>query len=325
MAILLALLVLPLAFLVLLVVLTRRNCGRVAAWGAFFFVVAVAAGWWSITRSRSSTAGIGVIYLPVLGVVAGLLGLGAQRWRTAPDALSRLAGWLCLVGALAVVGSQLLEGSRSIRRNAAADAQYAAQESAVVRERAAIATTLAASKGRETETLDAQIRARTKDRAFLLAALESPAVSPGLLDSLSRSADLGIALMAVRNPSAAPETLERVYNEHTYRDYFVQALAANPRTPPAVLRSIYERPRNITGLDVWFAANPATPADVLERIARTSADLNVLSALLGNPRLDCALLDQTAQTVEKVGSAGQSSLAADVTSRIAELRPTLCR
>src|SRR4030095_2615766 len=99
MAILCVLLVLPLAFFVLLVVLTRRNCGRVAAVGAIFFVLAIAAGWAAITRARSSTAGIGVIFLPVLGVVAGLLGLGAERWRKAPDALSRSAGWLCLVGA----------------------------------------------------------------------------------------------------------------------------------------------------------------------------------------------------------------------------------
>lgn len=320
MAILLGLLVLPLAFLVLLVVLARRSCGRVAAVGAFFFVVAVAAGFWAIAQSHSSTAAIAIIYLPVLGVVAGLLGLGAARWRAAPDALSRSAGWLCLVGALAVVGSQLLEGSRSIRRDANADAQYAAQESAVVRERAAL---IAAAP--RTEALDAQIRARAKDRPFLLAALESPAVSPELLDSLARSPDLGIALMAVRNPSASPSTLERVYREHPYPEYFTQALAANPHTPPAVLRTIYERPRNITGLDLWFAGNPATPRDVVERIARTSTDPNVLRPLLGNPSLDCALLDQIAQTVEKVGSAGQPPPSDDIASRIVELRPSLCR
>jgi hypothetical protein len=325
MAILLGLLVLPLAFLALLVVLARRKCGRVAAVGAFFFVLAVAAGFWAITRSRSSTAGIGVIFLPVLGVIAGLLGLGFERWRGAPDTLSRAAGWLCLVGGLAVVGTQALEGSRSMRRNANVDAQNAVYAAAVVRERAAIATTLAQSAGRETETLDAQIRARAKDRPFLLAALESPSVSAGLLDSLALSPDLGIALMAVRNPSASPATLERVYRKHTYPDYFVQALAANPRTPATVLRAIYERPRNITGLDIWFAGNPATPADILERIARTSTDLNILNSLLGNPSLDCALLTQTAQTVEKVGSAGQSSFSDAVASRAAELRPTLCR
>jgi hypothetical protein len=222
----------------------------------------------------------------------------------------------------------VLEGSRDVRRNANEDAQYAAQESAVVRERAALSTTLAANRGRETETLDAQIRARAKDRPFLLAALESPAVSPDLLDSLARSPDLGIALMAVRNPSARPETLERIYREHTYPNYFVQALAANPHTPPDVLRAIYERPRQITGLDVWFAGNPSTPTDILTLIARTNTDPNVLNSLLGNPALDCALLTQTAQTVEKVGSAGQSSSSDELTSlssRVAELRPTLCR
>ena len=101
-----------------------------------------------------------------------------------------------------------------------------------------------------------------------------------------------------------------------------------------MLRTIYERPRNITGLDLWFAGNPATPLDVLERIARTrgGGDPNVVRALLGNPSLDCALLDQLAPTVEKVGSAGgqppPSPAAADdedLSSRIGELRPSLCR
>lgn len=322
MTLFLELLVVPVIYLVVLGVLAFRKERRLAAVSLAFFLVAIAAGYWAITRSRSSTAGIAFIFLPSLAVLAGLLGMGFARWRSAGDALSRLAGWLCLVFALALYGALILGGWQSVAHNRERDAQYAAQEQGVIRERAAIAATLASNPGHETETLDREIRARTGDRAFLIAALESPAVSPDLLDSLTRSADLGIALLAVRNPSTRAATLERVYREHANPDYFFQALAAHAHTPPDVMRALYERPGTIGWLDFWLASNAATPRDVLERIARGARKPDVFYALLRNPALDCGLLDQTAETVKKVGSGGQL---ADVASRLAELRPTLCR
>jgi hypothetical protein len=285
------------------------------------FALAIAAGLWAITRSRSSTAGIGIIFLPVLGTVAGLLGLAFAHWRSSPETVPRVAAWLCLGGALAVIVGQLVGGVRSIERNQRHDDEYAAQAKAIVRHRASIEAALARSAGREPEVIDSLVREQMGDRAFLIAALESRHVSPALLDTLASSADLGVALQAVRNPNAAAGTLARIYRTHTYPDYFFQALAAHAHTPPEILREIYERPRTISGLDIWFAGNAATPRDLLERIATKTREASVVQALLQNPALDCALLQQAAASLAASDRpADEYSLA-----RIRELRPTLCR
>ena len=134
------------------------------------------------------------------------------------------------------------------------------------------------------------------------------------------SPDLGIALQAVRNGSASGATLARVYRTHTYPDYFFQALAGNPRTPPEIIRELYTKPRTITGLDYWFAQNPATPRDILDKISKTSKEAPVINALLQNPVLDCALLEQAARNVATT----PPNPAYQNEARIEELRPTLC-
>jgi len=111
-----------------------------------------------------------------------------------------------------------------------------------------------------------------------------------------------------------------VYRTSSYPDYFFQALAGNPRTPPDIIRELYTKPRTITGLDYWFAQNPATPRDILERIARTTKEPTVINALLQNSVLDCALLEQAARTV----AATPPNPAYQNEARIEELRPILC-
>ncbi len=121
-----------------------------------------------------------------------------------------------------------------------------------------------------------------------------------ILDSLANSPDMGIALEAIRNPNTAPATLERVYRTKSYPDYFFQALAAHHHTPPNVMRELYARPATIMGLDIWFAGNPATPREILDKFSRTSTDRSVITSLLGNPALDCALLGQVGVNLMRV-------------------------
>ncbi len=321
MSTLLGLYTLPAAYLVGLGYLGVRGKREGIGFSLLLFALAVAAGLWAITRSRASTAGIGIIFLPLLGTVAGLLGLAFAHWRSSPETAPRVVAWLCLGGALAVIVGQLGAGARSTERNRRRDDQHAAQQKAIVQHRATIAAALAQNAGREREVIDPLVRERVDDRAFLIAALESRYVSPPLLDSLASSADLGVALQAVRNPSTAAGTLERIYRTHAYPDYFFQALAAHAHTPPEVMRALYERPRTISGLDIWFAGNAATPRDVLDRISSTTRDGNVVQALLQHPSLDCRLLRQAA------ASLAASDRPADgfVLARIRELRPVLCR
>ena len=166
-------------------------------------------------------------------------------------------------------------------------------------DREAIAVALKQNPGRERAWLDSAIRARMIDRSFLLAALQYDSISPVILDSLANSHDPRIALEVVRNRNTAAGTLERVYNRsQIYPDYFIQAIAAHPRTPPRILRDLYRESHATTG-DIWFAGNPATPREILAELARTADDTHVIAALLENPSLDCWLQGQLAKNLMK--------------------------
>ena len=315
-----ALLGVPIAYLVVLVTLLAKRSPRGIGISVLFCVLAAGTAYWSITQSRSSIAGIGFIGLPFIGALGGFLGLAFGRWRASTEPGGSVGAFIGLAGAVLLVAFNIREGTRTAGRNQVRDEKQVAISAEIARNRALVAAGLGQNENRQRAYMDSSIRARMSDRAFLIAALENDSISPGILDTLASSNDLGIALQAVRNPSTSGATLTRVYRTHSYPDYFFQAIAGNPHTPPEIIRELYTRPRTITGLDIWFAGNPATPRDILDRISKTSKESYVINALLQNPVLDCALLEQAARNY---GPATRDT--ADYTAaRIEELRPTLC-
>lgn len=321
MTLFLGLIGIPIALLALLVSLLVRKSPKGIGISVLFFVLAAGSAFWAITQSRSSTAGIGLIGLPFIGAVGGFLGLAFGRWRSSTKPGHSVGALLGLGGAVLLIAFNVREGTKTTAKNRVADEKQTAFSAEIGRDRALIAAGLGQNENRQRAYLDSSIRARgITDRAFLIAALENDSISPGILDTLANSNDLGIALQAVRNPSTSGATLTRVYRTHSYPDYFFQALAGNPHTPPEIIRELYTRPRTITGLDIWFARNPATPRDILDRISKTTKERPVIGELLQNPVLDCALLEQTARNA----AATPHDPADYVTARIEELRPTLC-
>lgn len=321
MTFILALLGVPIAYLVVLILLLTRKQPRGLGLSLFFFAVAVMTGVWAIAQSRSSTAGIGMIGIPLLGALAGLLGLAFGRYRVSAEPVHRIGAWLALTGALVLVSFNIAQGAQTRAKNRVRDDAQAAHSAEIATDREMIAAALRQNPGHERVWLDSSIRTRMSDRAFLLAALPNDSISPEILDTLANSPDMGIALEAVRNPNARAETLERVYRTKSYPDYFFQALAAHHHTPAIVLRELYLRPRTIGGLDIWFAGNPATPREILDEIARTSSDRHVIAALLENPSLDCSVLTQLAVNLMK----GQNRDADNPNvARLNELLPTVC-
>jgi hypothetical protein len=314
------LIVVPIAYLVLVVTLLAKKTANGVGVSVLFYVLAVASAYWSITQSRSSTAAIGFIFLPFIGALGGFLGLAFGRWRSSPEHTHSVAAFLGLAGAVLLVAFNVREGTKTNAKNSVRDEQQTAHSEEIARDRALIAAGLGANENRQRAYLDSSIKARMKDRAFLIAALENDSISPVILDSLANSNDFGIALQAVRNPSTDRATLRRVYFAHTNPDYFLQALAGHSNTPPEIIREIYTKPRTITGLDGWFARNPATPRDVLEKISTTTTSTWALSQLLQNPSLDCPLLDQAARNL----SAMRSDSASQVVTQLEEVRPTVC-
>jgi hypothetical protein len=318
---LLALIGLPIAYVVVLIGMLVRRDPRGIVVSLLFGAIAVTTGLWSIFQSQSSTAGIAILGIPMMGALAGFLGLAFGRYRTSTNPTYRIGAWVGLGGVLLLVSYNISEGLQTRSKNRGRDAKQAEFSAEVASDREMIASALKANPGRETAWLDSSILARVNDRAFLLAALPNHSISPEILDSLANSPDLGIALESVRNPNARAETLERVYRTKSYPDYFFQAVAAHKNTPPAVLLDLYHRPATITGLDIWFAGNPSSPREILDKISRTSTDRSVIGVLLENPSLDCGLLGQVGVNLLKVQhrDADDSNV-----MRVSELVPTLC-
>ena len=311
----------PVAYLIVLVMLLVKKDPHGLGLSLLFFALSVLTGVWAITQSRSSTAGLGFLTIPLIGALGGFLGLAFGRYRTSTDPVRRTGGWAGLVAALMLVSFNIAQGARTKSENQVRDEQQAANSAEIARDRMMIADALKQNPGRERQWLDSSIRTRMNDRAFLLAALPNDSISPEILDSLANSPDMGIALEAVRNPNTRGETLERVYRTKTYPDYFFQALAAHHHTPANVLRELYLRPQTITGLAIWFAGNPSTPREILDEIARTTSDKNVIAALIENRSIDCPILTQIAVNLMK----GQNRDADDPNvARLNERLPTVC-
>jgi hypothetical protein len=317
---LLGLIVVPIAYLVIIVTLLAKRTPRGVGVSLLFAAFAAGSAYWAITQSRSSTAAIGMLGLPFMGALGGFLGLAFGRWRSSPEHTHSLAAFLGLGGAVVLVAFNVREGTKTVAKNAVRDEKQTAYSEEVARDRALISAGLGQNENRQRAYLDSSIRARMNDKPFLIAALENDSISPLILDSLASSPDLNIALQAVRNPNTERATLRRVYSTAQYPDYFLQALAGHPNTPPEIIREIYTKPRTITGLDGWFARNPSTPRDVLEKISTTTTSTWAISQLLENPDVDCALLDQAARNL----SAMRSDSASRVATQLEEERTTVC-
>ena len=283
-------LLLPLAFVAVLIYLLLKKRYRGLVLSLAMFVAAVLVGLWAIFQSRSSTAAIGILFLPFYGLFAAAMGWLSANLRAAQRKALRGLGWFCLAAALGVPLVLGYQGFASIALNASRDAQHQANLAEIERNKRVIAEILGRNPGQESEIINALIVERASERNFLLPVLDSKFVSPDALDKLSRSDDLGIALSAVRNPNCRPATLERIYRTHSCPDYFFQALAAHENTPPEILIDLYRRPVTIFGLDRSLASNPAVPKEILREIAMKTRESFVVQRLLQNPKLDCALL-----------------------------------
>jgi hypothetical protein len=292
--------VLPLIYVAVIVILLLRKEFAGVGESVAFFILAVATAVWAILQSRSSTAGIGFLGLPLIGALAGFLGLAFGRWRTSRELSRQIVAWGALAGVVLLILFTLREGAKTREKNAVRDVVASEHAAEIARDRAMIAAAVSENPTGQRAYIDSSIRARMNDRAFLIAALENDSVSPEILDTLARSSDLGIVLQAVRNHNTNAETLTRVYRTSTYPYYYYQALAEHPHTPPDILREIYRKPEPIGSLEIWFAKNPALPRDLLDEIATKTKEPNAIVAMLGNSALDCDLIGKLETSLRSI-------------------------
>lgn len=116
--------VLPLVFVGLITVqLWKRMLGP-ALTGLLAFVLVIGIGTWSILQSRSSTAGIGFLFLPPYAAIAGALANGAAILRSRPGIVRQISGWVGLLLSIAMAANLAVAGFKDIAKNRARDALY---------------------------------------------------------------------------------------------------------------------------------------------------------------------------------------------------------
>lgn len=300
--------------------LAWRKRYRGLALGGSLCVLSILIGLWAIFQSRSSTAAVGLIFLPFYALGSGGLAWLYRNLGCSERKLLRLLGRLCLALSLAVPGWLAYSGFETIALNRSRDAQHQANAAEIEQNRQHIRASLAGNPGRETEIVEGLIAAHGDNRNFLLPLLESRFVTPATVDRLAYAEDLGVALSALRNHACPPATLARIYRTHTYPDYFFQAIAAHANTPPEILVDLYRRPATIMGLDRSFAKNPATPREMLLEIATNTKESFVIQQLLQNPKLDCALLDPVEAALQR----SERPMDSYSLGRLSELRGGVC-
>ncbi|MDP3087513.1 MAG: hypothetical protein Q8M99_04900 [Methylotenera sp.] len=313
-------LLIPITYIICLIVLFVTKKQRGLAISLIFCALAIAIELWAIMLSRSSTAAIGVLLLPFVGVLAGVLGWAFCNLQVAKHIALRLLGWLCLVGALSVFAFEVNQVLDTVKLNQMRDAEHQARSARISRNHAIIASMLAQNKGRETAAIEQSIREKSNDSEFLLAALANEFVTAETLDHYAHADELSITLTVLRNPNCSADTLARIYRTHSHPDYYFQTLASNANTPAEILREIYQKPRTITGLDIWFAKNPATPADILLTLSKTK-DTNVIQSLLQNPNFDCKWIAKIERNIKQTAQPDGSYNM----GRLTELKNGLCR
>ena len=284
-------------------------------------ILTIVVGIWAIFQSRSSTAAIGILFLPFYGLFAGGMAWLYKNLQHAERKIFHFFGWVSLALSIAMPTLLAYNGVESISRNQTRDAIHQANLATIKRNKQFISETLAKNPGRESETIDELIAAHVSDRNFLLPLLESKYVAPATLDRLANADDLGITQTALRNPACRAETLARIYRTHSNPSYFFQTLASHENTPPEILSEIYRRPEMLNGLDGAFAKNPSTPPAVLHEIIGKTKDSYVVQRLLQNPKMDCRQLGLIEEALKRTERPNDNFSMAQIQA----LKTGLCR
>lgn len=103
------------------------------------------------------------------------------------------------------------------------------------------------------------------------------------------------ALADAANPHTAPERLEQLAHFQGIKAGYEldNRLAANPNTPPNVLRELHGR-KDQLGTEMNLAANPNTPEDILRTLSGHEDEL-VRAQLAKNPALTQDIIDRLAK------------------------------
>lgn len=259
----------------------------------------------SIDLGSSSTAAIGLLFAPIVGLYYGALAsalAGSLRylwcwWSATPRTTTAavIGAWVAVIGVSAEAAREIA-GARSLRTDLDDISKLGLERAARP----------------ELEAFLRQSPYRGNPCALSLVA-QNPDASGAILDAIAKMPNpalhrrmpaclgqnrhgLAVMRLVARAPEVMPETLELLAESP---DGLVRAdVSGNPKVSEATLRSLWEEGKALAakgdyGIDEGLAINPATPADVLAELA-TVPNQYARSDVARNPRTPVEALGRLA-------------------------------
>lgn len=280
---------LPLVLIILWISAFARKRRRGLFLSLLFFGGTMTIGIWSIFQSRSSTAGIGILFMPFYAAISGSFAWGFAQLNNSSDVKRKFFSWVLLGLGTSVSVYLIYSGFQTRAKNAERDLQQKIRSESILRNKNWIKENLSHQVGNEEKWLDNLIEEKKDDATFLIPILEFPQVSTNSLAKLAEVKDMGVVLMVARHKNASANILEKIYTTKEYPEYYYQALATNPNTSPDILDKLHERPSHMTTLDQSLAQNPSIKKETLQKIAN-SLKVRTLWNVISNPVCDCEIL-----------------------------------
>lgn len=279
----------PIVLIILWISALARNRKTGLAISALFFLLTCGIGFWSITQSRSSTAGIGILFLPFYGCVSGAFAWGFAILRKSSDVKRKSGAWLLLLMGFGVNSYLLYSGFQTIHLNKDRDLKQKARNESIEKNKKWIKENLILHQGQEEAWLESLVQEKKDDETFLLSILDQPELSTKTLDSLAEHKEMGVMLQVARHPKTSSATLEKIYATKQYPEYYYQALAMNTNTPPDILQKLHDHPSYMTNLDQNLAQNTSIKKETLLQIAQAKK-VRTLWNVISNPVCDCDVI-----------------------------------
>jgi hypothetical protein len=244
---------------------TRYFPSVLAAAGSYWLFMA--AGTYHIFISRGSTAGIGFLFIPVYSLLPALVGAFGVAFARQPATRYKILGGLVLAAWLPMAGLTLHGILETRHKNAEWDAQVRAQHAAYL----GYQKQLREQPDRYTaETLLELLETQT-DRAFFLAVASWKETPDVVLEKLVDQDDRGVLLSLLRHPRTPMVAIEKAVRLNE-RHYFSYDLAANPKTPKAILLALVTDRSRPVPMGRALMQNPNADCDVLRTYLETEPD-----------------------------------------------------
>lgn len=309
--------VLPLAALVVLLIVWKTVRAARARWAIAGSLVAAAGiavfALWAIFHSTSSTAAIGILFVPLGMAVAApfgaVLGLMAHEALHHPRSVWGVVSVIGLVVVLGLAGTQVIQVVEFWRMQRETDGGVLSQ--AAKRNLAGKDYLVLAAIGANEHTPESTLLeiARYPDSGL-------HEKRTGWIQSFDRD-QLAVVRKVIRNPRAPVEALVALADSNN--DYVRGDVAQQKRTPVKVLRKLAAGRRGYL-LEWGLAVNPATPPDILATLPH-ERDHVVARQLARNPAVPLDLLAKLAEHPDefvRLGVAGNAAATAEMLGRLSQ-------